>query len=98
VADARGSSADDQVRGLLAAVEEEGPESLLARLEGEMLEAARRLEFERAASLRDRMDDVRAALASAERMGLTSAETAGSSSAGGRRGPGRGRSRPGRRR
>jgi excinuclease ABC subunit B len=37
-------------------------ERLLAQLEGEMLEAARALEFERAASLRDRIDDVRAAL------------------------------------
>ena len=32
---------------------------LLAQLEGEMLQAARALEFERAASLRDRIDDVR---------------------------------------
>src|SRR5262249_10774292 len=37
-------------------------ERLLAQLEGEMLEAARALEFERAASLRDRIDDVKAAL------------------------------------
>jgi excinuclease ABC subunit B len=37
-------------------------EKLLAQLEGEMLEAARALEFERAASIRDRIDDVRAAL------------------------------------
>jgi excinuclease ABC subunit B len=37
-------------------------ERLLAQLEGEMLEAARALEFERAASIRDRIDDVRAAL------------------------------------
>jgi excinuclease ABC subunit B len=40
-------------------------ERLLAQLEGEMLEAARALEFERAASLRDRIDEVRAALAMA---------------------------------
>jgi excinuclease UvrABC nuclease subunit len=39
---------------------------LLAQLEGEMLEAARALEFERAASLRDRIDDVRAAIAQAK--------------------------------
>jgi excinuclease ABC subunit B len=37
-------------------------ERLLAQLEGEMLAAARALEFERAASIRDRIDDVRAAL------------------------------------
>jgi len=41
------------------------PERLLAQLEGEMLEAAKALEFERAASLRDRIDDVRSALAMA---------------------------------
>ena len=41
----------------------EGPELLLARLEGEMLAAARALEFEKAASLRDRIDEVRTALA-----------------------------------
>src|SRR5262249_45661396 len=41
------------------------PERLLAQGEGEMLEAARALEFERAASLRDRIDDVKAALAMA---------------------------------
>ena len=40
-------------------------ERLLAQLEQEMLDAARALEFERAASLRDRIDDVRAALAMA---------------------------------
>ena len=40
-------------------------ERLLAQLEGDMLEAARALEFERAASLRDRIDDVKAALAMA---------------------------------
>ncbi|MCE9627622.1 MAG: excinuclease ABC subunit UvrB, partial [Candidatus Eisenbacteria bacterium] len=38
---------------------------LLAQLEGEMLEAARALEFERAASLRDRIDDVRESIARA---------------------------------
>jgi excinuclease ABC subunit B len=41
-------------------------ERLLAQLEGEMLDAARALEFERAASLRDRIDDVKAALAMAK--------------------------------
>ena len=40
-------------------------ERLLAQLEAEMLQAARALEFERAASLRDRIDDVRSALAMA---------------------------------
>jgi len=61
VADAIGRSERDSAipESLLA----EGPESLAARLETEMLEAARALEFERAASLRDRLDEVRLALA-----------------------------------
>jgi hypothetical protein len=101
VADAKGASAQDDVRGLLAAIDDEGPAALLARLEAEMLEAAKKLEFERAASLRDRIDDVRAAVAGAERMGLTPAE-AGSAAvrrpgaaAGGRSAPGRSRPRRG---
>jgi excinuclease ABC subunit B len=106
VADAKGTSAGDDVRGLLAAIDEEGPAALIARLEAEMLEAARRLEFERAASLRDRIDDVRSALVSAERMGLTPAEASGAAAGGARRtaaatrgaGSPRGRRRPGRRR
>jgi excinuclease ABC subunit B len=101
VADAKGESATDEVRGLLAALDGEGPAALLDRLETEMLEAARKLEFERAASLRDRIEDVRAAMASAERMGLAPAAASASAPAGGprrtagaprgRRGPGRGR-------
>jgi excinuclease ABC subunit B len=47
----------------VAAALSEGPERLLARLEGEMLAAAKALEFEKAASLRDRIDEVRTALA-----------------------------------
>ena len=97
VADAKGSSAGEDVRGLLAAIDEEGPAALIARLEAEMLEAARRLEFERAASLRDRIDDVRSALVSAERMGLTPAEASGSATparAGGRGRPAAGGARP----
>jgi len=46
---------------------------LILRLEGEMLAAARALEFEKAASLRDRMDEIRAALAMAERTGNSAA-------------------------
>ncbi len=62
VADAIGRAERDSAipESLLA----DGPESLAARLEAEMLEAARSLEFERAASLRDRLDEVRFALAS----------------------------------
>ncbi|TMQ66188.1 MAG: excinuclease ABC subunit UvrB [Candidatus Eisenbacteria bacterium] len=69
VADAIAASERDEVRGLLVAVED-GADALIVRLEGEMLEAARRLEFERAASLRDRIDEVRATLAAAEKVGV----------------------------
>ncbi len=58
VADAIGSGkpAEEVLTSVLA----EGPEELIRRLEHEMLEAAKALEFERAASLRDRIDEVRA--------------------------------------
>jgi excinuclease ABC subunit B len=61
VADAigRAEGAEEPVAVLLG----DDAQKLLAQLEGEMLEAARALEFERAASLRDRIDEVRAALA-----------------------------------
>ncbi len=55
-------------------------ERLLAQLEGDMLDAARALEFERAASLRDRIDDVRAALAMARAGGDPGLELARASS------------------
>jgi len=70
VADSMRSEEKDQLRGLLAAVESEGADALLMRLEGEMLEAARALEFERAASLRDRIDEVRSTLATAGVLGV----------------------------
>ena len=63
VADAIGTTQRDELRELLTAAEREDPRDMIARLEGEMLEAARDLDFERAASLRDRVDDLRAALA-----------------------------------
>jgi excinuclease ABC subunit B len=69
VADAIAPGEDD-VGGFLSAVERDDPRELIARLEAEMLDAARQLEFERAASLRDRLDDVRATLAGAERIGV----------------------------
>jgi excinuclease ABC subunit B len=61
------SVADAIGRGDRAKPEEElllgdDADRLLAQLEGEMLQAARALEFEKAASLRDRIDDVRAAM------------------------------------
>ncbi len=70
VADAIGTAESDDVGGLLRAMNEEGPEALIGRLEAEMLEAAKRLEFERAASLRDRVDEIRSTLAAADRMGV----------------------------
>jgi excinuclease ABC subunit B len=63
VADAIGTTQRDDLRELLTAAEREDPQAMISRLEGEMLEAARDLDFERAASLRDRVDDLRAALA-----------------------------------
>ncbi len=69
VADAIAGEEDD-VGGFLSAVERDDPRELIARLEEEMLAAARQLEFERAASLRDRIDELKAALAGAERLGV----------------------------
>jgi excinuclease ABC subunit B len=86
VADSIGASEEQEVRALLGAIGEDGPEALVARLEAEMLDAARKLEFERAASLRDRIDEVRLALGAAERMGLTPAQSA-HAAAGGPEGP-----------
>jgi excinuclease ABC subunit B len=70
VADAIGTSEAEDLRALLSAVDAEGPDALIATLEAEMLDAARQLEFERAASLRDRIDEVRAAVEMAAKMGL----------------------------
>jgi excinuclease ABC subunit B len=64
VADAIGTSREEgPVQDLLDAAD--SPEALIARLETEMLAAARALEFERAASLRDRMDEIRSLSAAA---------------------------------
>jgi len=70
VADAIGSGAERDDAALLGALDREGPEVLVARLEREMLDAARALEFERAASIRDSLEEVRLTLAAADRMGL----------------------------
>jgi excinuclease ABC subunit B len=99
VADAIGSGAEEDVAGLLSAIDAEGPEALIARLEAEMLDAAKKLEFERAASLRDRVEEVRATLAAAERMGIHGAgPDAAARAAAPRRGGPAGRVRRGRRR
>jgi len=70
--------AETDPAGLLAAADRDDPQELLARLEAEMLEAAKRLEFERAASLRDRLDDLRATLAGVEKIGVRPAAGAAS--------------------
>jgi excinuclease UvrABC nuclease subunit len=90
VADSMRSEEKEQLRGLLAAVESEGADSLLLRLEGEMLEAARALEFERAASLRDRIDEVRSTLATAGVLGVGTTDAPAPP-----RGTGRGQTRRG---
>ena len=64
VADAIGRT-DRRDAETVAAALSEGPERLIARLEAEMLNAARALEFEKAASLRDRIDEVKTAIAMA---------------------------------
>jgi len=71
VADAIGTSGEDDVKALIAAAGQEGgPDELMRRLESEMLDAARKLEFERAASLRDRLEEVQATLAAASKIGI----------------------------
>jgi excinuclease ABC subunit B len=70
VADAIGQGEQDEVRTLLSTLDREDPQKLIAQLEGEMLAAARVLDFERAASLRDRIEDVQSALAEASRAGV----------------------------
>jgi excinuclease ABC subunit B len=67
----RGGGEDEGLRDFMRAVDREGPEALIARLEGEMLDAAKRLEFERAASLRDRIDEIRHTITAAATMGMT---------------------------
>ncbi|HET7224088.1 MAG TPA: excinuclease ABC subunit UvrB, partial [Candidatus Eisenbacteria bacterium] len=54
----------------LAGIEHPSAEALIARLEAEMLDAARALEFERAASLRDRIDELKSTLAAGAAVGL----------------------------
>jgi excinuclease ABC subunit B len=70
VADAAGSAREEDARTLLAALDGRSPEEMIALLEAEMLDAARQLEFERAASLRDRIEEVRDQLEAAAEMGV----------------------------
>ncbi|MBI1798390.1 MAG: excinuclease ABC subunit UvrB [Candidatus Eisenbacteria bacterium] len=69
VADAIGAGAENDLRRLMRAADAGSVEELVARLEAEMLEAAKQLEFERAASLRDRIDDIRSTAATAAGVG-----------------------------
>jgi excinuclease ABC subunit B len=72
VADAvRGGEED--LSGFLSAVGRDDPLELIARLEAEMLDAARKLEFERAASLRDRIDELQSMKAGIEKSGVQAA-------------------------
>ena len=66
VADAIGSSREDEARELVASLGAEDPRALLKQLEQEMLAAAQNLEFERAASIRDRIEEIEEALAATE--------------------------------
>jgi excinuclease ABC subunit B len=70
VADAIGGGQEESVGEFLDAIGQEGPDAMIARLEAEMVEAAKKLEFERAASLRDRIDEIRSAVGTAARMGV----------------------------
>jgi excinuclease ABC subunit B len=62
VADAIRSDEEQALRTLLEAARGDDPEAVITRLEAEMLEAARALDFERAASLRDRAEELREAM------------------------------------
>jgi excinuclease ABC subunit B len=75
VADAIREGEEDPA-GFLAAIGRDDPQEMIARLEAEMLEAAKRLEFERAASLRDRVDDLRSTIAGIEKIGVRAAAAA----------------------
>jgi len=89
VADAIRAGEQDELRALLDAARGEDPRTLIARLEAEMLEAARGLDFERTASLRDRAEELRETLAAVE-----TGATAGARAARGRRTPREARRHP----
>ena len=69
VADARDSK-EPSVAEALSAYGDLQPEELVERLEAEMKRAAERLDFERAASIRDELFDVKAALGPGRRPGI----------------------------
>jgi excinuclease ABC subunit B len=80
VADAIGATDEEALRSIVGV--NDSPDQLIARLEAEMLEAAKRLEFERAASLRDRIDEVKEAVAAAALLGAGGPGAATGSAAG----------------
>ncbi|HTM56957.1 MAG TPA: excinuclease ABC subunit UvrB [Candidatus Udaeobacter sp.] len=86
VADAIGTAAEDDLRHLMSSADAGSPEELIQRLEAEMLEAARQLEFERAASLRDRIDDIRASIDQAGGTATARRERSAAAAPNGRRG------------
>jgi excinuclease ABC subunit B len=88
VADAQGAAEAGELREVLDAAVNEGPEALIGRLEAEMLSAAKALEFERAASLRDRIDEIRSLAGEAERLGVGAGAAAHHTSRRRRPGPG----------
>ena len=63
IADNIGASEEEGARRLISTLSGKDPRELIVELELEMLAAARHLEFERAASLRDRIDEIEQALA-----------------------------------
>jgi excinuclease ABC subunit B len=61
IADSIGAGEEEQARRLMASLGDD-PRQLIGQLEAEMLMAAKQLEFERAASLRDRIEEIEDAL------------------------------------
>jgi len=80
IADNIGAGEEEEARRLVSALDGQDPRELIAQLETEMMAAARSLEFERAASLRDRIEEVEQALA------ISRGETVSAGKSGGRRG------------
>ncbi|MEO5618345.1 MAG: helicase-related protein, partial [Candidatus Eisenbacteria bacterium] len=63
IADNIGAGEEEEARRLMSALDGQDPRELIQQLETEMMAAARQLEFERAGSLRDRIEEIEQALA-----------------------------------
>jgi excinuclease ABC subunit B len=72
VADMIGAGEEEGAKRLVASLGGQDPRELLRQLEAEMLLAAKQLEFERAASIRDRIDEVESALTATGAEGASS--------------------------